>query len=154
MKQFYRLYGLETVILRYFNVFGPNQNPNTENSAVIPKFIKCMLTNNIPVIFGDGRQSRDFTFVSNVVDANILASESRDVAGEIFNIASGQRISLLDLVKKLNNLFKKELTPHHKEERKGDVKHSLADISKARMIGYTPKITFEDGLKKTIEFYR
>ncbi|MBU0580039.1 MAG: SDR family oxidoreductase [Candidatus Margulisbacteria bacterium] len=154
-RLFYELYGLETVSLRYFNVFGPNQDPTSEYAAVIPKFIKTILKDKTPIIYGDGNTSRDFTFVENNVQANILAATSKNGAGEILNIATGQSISLLELVEKINNLTGKHIKATHEAERPGDIKHSLANISKANdILSYQPQISFEEGLKQTIQFYK
>jgi nucleoside-diphosphate-sugar epimerase len=145
---FTSLYGLKTVCLRYFNVFGPRQDPDSEYSAVIPKFIRLLKNNKQPMIYGDGKQSRDFTYVKNVVDANFLASE-KEVTG-IFNVACGKRYTLIELVDLLNKILAKNIKPQISNERAGDVKHSLADITKAeKSFGYLPKITFEEGLKLT-----
>lgn len=155
-QNFYALYGLETVCLRYFNVFGPNQDPESVYSAVIPIFIKKILKGESPVIYGDGETSRDFTYVDNNVDANIRASmTNKACAGEVINIACGYEISLNELVQKINEILGTSIKPMYKEERRGDVKHSLADISKAKkLLVYIPNINFEDGLRKTIEFYK
>ncbi len=154
-KVFYSVYGLETVCLRYFNVFGPNQDPDSEYSAVIPKFIKKALNGERPVIFGNGEITRDFTFVANVVEANILAMSAENAAGQVFNIATGKRISLNELAKKIIKLSGNSFEPIYAEERKGDVKHSLADISKAEaLLGYKPRVDFEEGIKITFEWYR
>ncbi len=155
-QNFYKLFGLETVCLRYFNVFGPNQDPESVYSAVIPLFIKKIMAGESPIILGDGTTSRDFTFVENNVDANIRACEGGlESAGEVINIACGYEISLNELAEKINNELGKDIKPIYKEERAGDVKHSLADISKAeKLLGYKPIVSFEDGLKKTIEFYK
>lgn len=151
---YFHLYGLETVALRYFNVFGPNQDPTSQYSAVIPKFIKAMIRNKQPVIYGDGLQSRDFTYVDNNVEANILACLAPKAGGEVFNIACGERFTLIDLVNEINKILGKSLEPKFEKERAGDVKHSLASIKKAKSIlGYAPKFSFKEGLKKTIEFY-
>ncbi|MEM3373789.1 MAG: SDR family oxidoreductase [Candidatus Woesearchaeota archaeon] len=151
---FNKLYGLETVSLRYFNVFGPRQDPESEYAAVIPKFIKIMINNESPIIFGDGKQTRDFTYVSNVVDANILASVSEKAIGKIINVACGERYSLIDLVNILNKKLQKNIKPVFNDERKGDVKHSLADISSAKeLLGYVPKINFERGIELTIKSF-
>lgn len=148
---FYALYGLETVILRYFNVFGPNQDPTSQYSAVIPKFIKMIKEGRRPVIYGDGTQSRDFTFVSNNVEANLLACTAPNVAGEVFNIACGERYSLLDLVSTINEILGTQIEPIFKDPRPGEVKHSLADIEKAKkMLGFEVKIKFREGLQKII----
>jgi nucleoside-diphosphate-sugar epimerase len=155
-QNFYKIYGLETVCLRYFNVFGPNQDPESVYSAVIPMFIKKIMKGETPVINGDGTTSRDFTYVDNNVDANLRACVAgSECAGEVINIACGYEVSLNELVQKINTEFKTDVKPEYKDERVGDVKHSLADISKAeKLLGYKPLVSFEDGLKKTIEFYR
>lgn len=155
-QNFYKLYGLETVCLRYFNVFGPNQDPESVYSAVIPLFIKKLQRGESPVIFGDGLTSRDFIYVDNNVDANLRACvATRECAGEVINIACGYEISLNQLVDKINIELGTYIKPEYKDERAGDVKHSLADITKAeRLLGYKPIVSFEEGLKKTIEFYK
>lgn len=148
---YYRLYGLETVALRYFNVFGPNQDPTSQYSAVIPKFIKLMKEGKRPVIYGDGTQSRDFTYVTNNVEANILACTTPGIAGEVFNIACGERYTLLDLVEAINQILGTHIEPIFQPERPGDVKHSLAGIEKAKESMHFHVITtFIDGLKKLI----
>ena len=153
---FYKVYGLETVGLRYFNVFGPRQDPTSQYSAVLPKFVMTMLKGKSPVIFGDGRQSRDFTFVDNIVKANLLAVEAEEgIAGEVFNVSCGERYTILDFVNTLKKILDVNVEPVFDVDRKGDVKHSLADISKARSIlGYEPEVRFEEGLEKTIEWYK
>ncbi|MFH1387069.1 MAG: SDR family oxidoreductase [bacterium] len=151
---FSKVYGLETVCLRYFNVFGPRQDPKSEYAAVIPKFIELMLKEKPPVIFGDGTQSRDFTFVKNVVHANLLAVQKKGISGKVFNIACGNRHTLLELVRILNEIMKKNITPVFLAERAADIKHSLAEINKAgEAFGYRPVIDFAEGLQKTIEYY-
>ena len=153
-KIFHRVYGLETVSLRYFNVFGPKQNPDSEYAAVIPNFIKKIMNELQPVIFGDGTQTRDFIFVQNVVDANILACKIKNSGGEAFNIGSGSPTNLLSLVASINKVLGKKINPYFTKPKQGDIKHSLADISKAKKIlGYEPRISFEEGLKKTIQHY-
>ncbi|MDR1998092.1 MAG: SDR family oxidoreductase [Candidatus Margulisbacteria bacterium] len=154
-QNFSALYGLETVILRYFNVFGPRQDPCSVYSAVIPLFIKAIGQDTPPVIFGDGLTSRDFTYVDNNVQANLLACAAPPAAaGQIINIACGYEISLNQLVAKINKYFGKNITARYAAERAGDVKHSLADISKAeKLLGYKPLVSFDAGLAKTIEFY-
>ena len=150
---FTRLYGLETVSLRYFNVFGSRQDPTSQYSAVIPKFIALIKENQPPTIYGDGEQSRDFTFVSNVVEANLLACKVaiEDFCGEAFNIAYGKRVSINDMVTAMNKLLNTKVDPNYSEPRPGDVKHSLANIGKARQfLGYEPKIDFYTGLEKLI----
>jgi UDP-glucose 4-epimerase len=155
-QTFYKLYGLETVCLRYFNVFGPNQDPESVYSAVIPLFIKKILKGEAPIIYGNGDISRDFTYVDNNIDANLKAClASKEVAGEVMNIATGYEISLDQLVEKINKILDTDIKPTYKESRKGDIKHSLADISKAKkLLGYEPLVNFDEGLKKTIEFYK
>jgi len=153
---FYKIYGLETVSLRYFNVFGPRQDPTSQYSAAIPKFITRMLEGKSPVIFGNGEQSRDFTYVKNVVNANILAASSPKVGhGEVINIACGNRITLNELVNKINEIIGTNIKPEYTAPRLGDVKHSLADISRAKkLLDYTVEVPFIEGLKATIDWYR
>jgi len=155
-RVFYKIYGLETVSLRYFNVFGPKQNPESQYAAVIPKFITRMLHGESPEIYGDGEQTRDFTYVENVVEANILAALSENIGhGEVINIACGQRISLNQLVDKINKIVGTNIKPIYDKSRIGDIKHSLASIEKAKnLLGYSVKVSFEEGLRKTIEWYK
>lgn len=154
-QTYFWLYGLETVSLRYFNVFGPNQDPTSQYSAVIPKFIKAIMHNESPVIYGDGLQSRDFTFVENNVQANILACLAPNAAGEVFNIACGERFTLIDLVNEINNILGKNIEAKFDKDRAGDVKHSLASIQKAKgSLKFNPIISFKNGLKKTMENYK
>jgi len=151
---YYNLYGLETVALRYFNVFGPNQDPTSQYSAVIPKFIKLMREDKEPVIYGDGTQSRDFTYVDNVVFANILACIAEKAAGEVINIACGESYTLLELVKMINEILGKNIEPRFAPERPGDVKHSWAGIDKAKeLLDYEVKVVFKEGLARTINFF-
>ena len=151
---FSRIYGLETVCLRYFNVFGPRQDPASQYSAVIPKFIKAISQDIQPVIYGDGEQSRDFTYISNVIQANILAATSDCESGITVNCAVSGQITLNDLVKEMNKLMNKDVKPLYEGPRAGDIKHSYADISLAeKSIGYKPVVSFEEGLKKTIDSY-
>lgn len=148
-------YGLETVCLRYFNVFGSRQDPGSPYSAVIPLFITAMLSGESPTIYGDGQQSRDFTHISNVVQANLLAAEASSVAGLVFNIATGRAISLLQLVARLNELLSTDVEPIHESPRPGDIRESLADITLARrMLGYEPGVDFDEGLRLSLEYYR
>ena len=152
---FYHSYGLETVCLRYFNVFGPRQDPDSPYSAVIPLFITALLAGRQPVIYGDGHQSRDFTYVENVVHGNLLAADAADVAGYSFNLANGRATSLLELICALGALLSVDVKPEHKEARVGDVRSSLADITLAhRLLGYTPRIEFAEGLRRSIDYYR
>ncbi len=157
MASFFRCYGLETVCLRYFNVFGPRQDPSSPYSGVLAKFITQMLDGEAPTILGDGKQSRDFTYVDNVVEANLLAcaAESREVAGRVFNIATAQRVDLIQTFEILKKLTGYSGEVKYGPERAGDVKHSLADISLAeKHLGYKPKINFEEGLARTVAWYR
>lgn len=155
-KAFHRLYGLATIGLRYFNIFGPRQDPTSEYAAVIPKFITAMSRGERPVIFGDGEQTRDFNFISNAVDANLSALTCNpSAAGGSYNIACGTRISLLDLVASLNRILETSLQPSHADARPGDVKHSLADITAAgEQIGYRPSVPFQEGLAQTAAWFR
>jgi nucleoside-diphosphate-sugar epimerase len=151
---FSKVYGLETVTLRYFNVFGPRQDPSSFYSAVIPKFIKAIKEHKAPTIFGDGEQSRDFTYIDNVVEANLLACQANNVSGHVFNIACGERLSVNDLFVHLIEILKSNLKAEYLPPRQGDVKHSLADISKARkMLGYEIKIPVREGLKRTVDWF-
>ncbi len=150
-RVFQDLYDLPTVSLRYFNVFGPRQDPNSQYAAVIPKFITAILNDESPVIYGDGEQSRDFTFVKNVVNANILSCESKKTG--VFNIACGRRITINQLVDYINEILGKEIKSIHAEPRAGDIKHSLADISKAKEFGYDPIDNFKDELKTVAEWF-
>jgi nucleoside-diphosphate-sugar epimerase len=157
MVSFYRCYQLETVCLRYFNVFGPRQDPSSPYSGVLARFITLMLRDEQPTIFGDGEQSRDFTYIDNVVEANLLAchAPSRQAAGEVFNIATARRITLNETFKILQSLTPYSGQPKYEAERGGDIKHSLADISKAQSrLGYKPKVDFEEGLQRTVDWYR
>ncbi len=152
---FSQLHGLPTLCLRYFNIFGPRQDSSSQYAAVIPNFINKTLKGDNPIIFGDGQQSRDFTFVSNVVEANILAAKSQDVSGEVINIACGQRTSVNSLAEKIIEILEGNLKPVHDNPRPGDVKHSFADISKAKKIlEYSPGVSFKEGLEKTIRWYQ
>ena len=150
-----QLYGLETVSMRYFNVFGPRQDPESKYAAVIPRFITAALAGEPAEVHGDGLQSRDFTDVDNVVDANLLAGKAPDVAGEAFNIACGGRFTLLDALSAIEKGLGHPVARKHEEARAGDVKHTLADISKARrMLGYEPKVDFEEGMRRTVDWFR
>jgi UDP-glucose 4-epimerase len=151
---FYKVYGLETVALRYFNVFGPRQDPTSYYSAVIPKFISALLKNERPTIFGDGEQSRDFTFIENVITGNLLACKAEGVGGQMFNLACGESFSLNHLFQELQNIMGTSLEPIFEDARIGDVKHSLADITKARnSLGFDVQVDFKNGLKKTVEWF-
>ena len=152
-RVFTELHGLETVGLRYFNVFGPRQDPTSEYAAVIPKFITAMLRGEAPTIYGDGKQSRDFTYVSNVVAANLLAATAPDMAGRIFNAAVGERYTLLELVDILNEILGTQIDPIFEPARPGDVKHSQADIRLIKECGYQTQVDFRTGLAKTVDWY-
>jgi UDP-glucose 4-epimerase len=152
---FAQLYGLETVALRYFNVFGPRQDPTSQYAGVIARFCTAALAGKPFTVQGDGLQSRDFSYIENVVQANLLAASAPDVSGQVFNIACGERITLLDVTTTLNGLIGRELPIEHGPARPGDVRHSLADIAKARqMLGYEPSISAAEGLAKTLAWYR
>lgn len=146
------LYGIQAVALRYFNVFGPRQDPRGPYAAVIPKFINTLLEGERPVIYGDGEQSRDFTYIANVVDANIAAAHS-EVSGEVFNVACGERTTVNELVGDINEILDTAIAPVYADPRPGDVRHSHADISKAsEQFGYAPAISYRDGLERTIRW--
>jgi UDP-glucose 4-epimerase len=154
-QAFTACYGLETVCLRYFNIYGPRQDPQGAYAAVIPKFIAVMLAGRRPTIFGDGEQSRDFTFVDDCVEANLLACTAPKAVGHVVNVACGDRYTLNELVALLNRILGTSLEPVYEEARQGDVKHSQADISAARtLLGYEPKCSFEAGLEKTVAWFR
>lgn len=148
-------YGLETVALRYFNVFGPRQDPQSEYSAVIPKFVTRMLAGDRPIVYGDGGQSRDFTFVDNVVAGNLAAAEAKSVAGKVINVACGRQFTLLDLIFAINRVLGTDIAPTFEPARAGDVYESLADITLARqLLDYAPTIDFDEGLRRSVEYYR
>jgi nucleoside-diphosphate-sugar epimerase len=157
MTSFYRCYGLETVCLRYFNIFGPRQDPNSPYSGVLAKFITQMLNGEQPTILGDGRQSRDFTYIDNTVEANLLAMKApaSQAAGQVFNVATGTRVDLNETFQLLKNIIGYTGDVKYGPERAGDVKHSLADLSRIEQhLGYKPKVSFEEGLRRTVEWYR
>ena len=157
MTSFYRCYGLETVSLRYFNIFGPRQDPTSPYSGVLAKFITQMLNGEQPTIFGDGTQSRDFTYIQNAVDANLLAvkAPSSQVAGHVFNVATGKRADLNQAFQLLKKITGYTGEVKYAPERAGDVKHSLADLSRTKKhLGYKPKVDFEEGLRRTVDWYR
>ncbi len=155
LEAFHRSFGLETVGLRYFNVFGPRQDPNSPYSAVIPLFVTRLLTGQRPIVYGDGGQSRDFTFVGNVVEGNILASQAEHVAGRILNMADGRQTTLLQLLHILADLLAVPVKPDFQPARVGDVRESLADMSLTRhLLGFEPKVGLEEGLQRTIDYYR
>lgn len=154
-RAFGEVYGLETVAIRYFNVFGPRQDPRSQYAAVVPNFIAAMLRGERPTIHGDGEQSRDFTYVENVVNANLLAAEAADVAGRVYNVACGERVTLNELFAALKDLLGSDVEPVYGEARTGDVRHSLADVSAAeRDFGYVPSVSLREGLERTVEHLR
>lgn len=154
-KVWSHVYGLKTVSLRYFNVFGPRQDPHSAYAAVIPAFVSRMLKGERPVIFGDGEQSRDFCYIENVVDANMRGAEAPEVNGEVVNVACGERTTLNGIVADINKLLGTNIEPEYQAERAGDVKHSLADITETeRVLGYKPLVMFPEGLQRSIEWYK
>jgi nucleoside-diphosphate-sugar epimerase len=155
-RLFHRLYGLPTVMLRYFNIFGPRQDPESHYAAVIPRFVTAILTGRAPTIFGDGGQSRDFTFVGDAVQANLKAAEAApEACGEAFNVAYGGRITLLELLEEIADILGTAVVPEHAPPRDGDIRHSQADIGKAEtLLGYRPENTVRQGLEQTVEWFR
>jgi UDP-glucose 4-epimerase len=152
---FFRTYGLETICIRYFNVFGPRQDPDSPYSAVIPLFISALVSGRQPTVFGDGHQTRDFTYVKNVVHGNLLAADAKTGIGRTFNVANGKSISLLHLLSLLNDLLGTSIEPRFEKPRKGDVRDSLADITQAQEhLGYAPIVEFEDGLRRSVKYYK
>jgi len=152
---FSNVFGLETISLRYFNVFGPHQDPTSQYAAAIPAFVTAILTDQSPTIYGDGEQSRDFTYIDNVVEANLLAARAKKTSGEVINIACGEAVTVNEIIAIINALVGKNVKSNYTDSRPGDVKHSLADITLAeKLIGFKPIISFEQGLKKAINWYR
>jgi nucleoside-diphosphate-sugar epimerase len=152
---FSQVFGLETISLRYFNVFGPYQDPMSQYAAAIPAFVTAILKGEPPTIYGDGEQSRDFTYIDNVVEANLLAARAKKTKGEVINIACGQAVTVNEIIDMVNELLGKNVKPTYAAPRPGDVKHSLADITLARkLIGFTPMVQFREGLEKAIDWYR
>jgi UDP-glucose 4-epimerase len=152
---FYKVFGLETISLRYFNVFGPHQDPTSQYAAAIPAFVTAILKDKPPTVFGDGEQSRDFTYVDNVVEANLLAARAEHTAGEVINIACGQAVTVNETIDIINELLGKNIKPIYTDPRPGDVKHSLADITLAwKLLSYKPTLSFKQGLQKAIDWYR
>jgi len=153
---FWQLYGLETISLRYFNVFGPRQDPQSQYAAVIPRFITAILKDRPPTIYGDGKQTRDFSHVENIIDANLLACQApKEAVGQTFNIACGGRVSLLDLVATVNTILGKSIQPKFDPPRPGDILHSQADISKAeKLLGWKPRVDFREGIAKAVAWYQ
>lgn len=154
-QAFTATYGLETVTIRYFNVFGPRQDPQSQYAAVIPKFITEMLAGQRPTIFGDGKQSRDFTYIDNIIHGNLLAADAPNAIGKTINVACGEQYSLLELVAAINQALGTKIVPVFEPPRAGDVRDSLADITLARQaLGYEPIVVFDEGLRRTVEYYR
>jgi nucleoside-diphosphate-sugar epimerase len=154
-RSFAEVYGLETVALRYFNVFGPRQDPRSEYAAAVPKFINELMAGERPTVFGDGEQSRDFAYVQNIIEANVLAMDAQGVAGQVFNVACGEAVTLNQLLDELRDLLDTDTEAEYVAPRPGDVRHSLADISRARAaLGYEPSVHLREGLRRTIEHFR
>lgn len=154
-QSFSRVYGLDTVVLRYFNVFGPSQDPFSQYSAVIPNFITTAMTGGSPVVFGDGEQTRDFTFIDNVVEANVQATDATGITGEVLNIACGHRVSLNSLLSEISSLLGIAIHPRYTPARPGDIRDSLADITKAReLLDYAPHVDFGEGIARTIDWFQ
>ncbi|MHC4091758.1 MAG: SDR family oxidoreductase [Planctomycetota bacterium] len=152
---FHECYRLETVSLRYFNVFGPGQDPNSQYAAAIPAFVTAILADSPPTVFGDGEQTRDFTYIDNVVHGNILAAQVPQMAGQVINLASGARISVNQVIARVNELLGKDIRPVYTDPRPGDVRHSTADINLAhQLLGFELQVSFEDGLARAIDYYR
>ena len=154
LRTFFLCYGLETISLRYFNVFGPRQDPKSQYAAAIPAFVVAIMHDESPVIFGDGEQTRDFTYIDNVVHANLLAAKVAHTEGQVVNVACGESVTVNQIIQLINGLLGKKVAPRYVPERAGDVKHSLAAIDEARRIlGYEPIVPFEDGLRRAVEWY-
>jgi len=154
LRAFYECFGLETLAIRYFNVFGPRQDPKSQYAAAIPAFVTAILADTPPVIYGDGEQTRDFTYIDNVVHGNVLAARAAKTTGQAVNVACGEQISVNKIIRRINELLGKNVQPQYAPRRQGDVKHSLADIRLAReLIGYQPLIPFDEGLRLAIDYY-
>jgi len=152
---FYKVYGLQTISLRYFNVFGPHQDPTSQYAAAIPAFVTSILKDKPPTVYGDGEQSRDFTYIDNIVEANLLAARAKQTKGDVVNIACGEVVTVNEIIDTINRLLGKKIRPIYEPVRPGDVKHSLADITVAKkLLGFKPVVLFKEGLAKTIEWYR
>jgi nucleoside-diphosphate-sugar epimerase len=155
LSVFARVYGLETISLRYFNVFGPGQDPASQYAAAIPAFVTSILRDQHPTIYGDGEQSRDFTYIDNIVHANLLAARAKKTAGEVVNVACGEIVTVNAIIGEINRLLSKNVKPIYAPARAGDVKHSLADITAAtKLIGFKPVVLFQEGLERSIDWYR
>ena len=154
LQVYWELYRFPTVSLRYFNIFGPHQDPQSEYAAVVPKFITSLINHEAPTVFGDGEQSRDFTYIDNCVQANILAATNDKMVGDQFNVACGGQFTLNDLLDKLRGIIGVDIKARYEEPRQGDIMHSYAAIDKIKRFGYDPKVGFEEGLQRTVEFFK
>jgi UDP-glucose 4-epimerase len=154
LKVYWQLYNFPTVALRYFNIFGPKQDPASQYAAVVPKFITSLLENKPPTVFGDGKQSRDFTYIDNCVNANIVAATNNKVCGDYFNVACGGQFTLNDLLDELRNIIGTDTQAKYVDPRPGDIMHSFASVDKLGAFGYKPTVSFKEGLKKTVAFFR
>lgn len=152
-RVYWELYRFPTVALRYFNIFGPRQDPKSEYAPVVPRFIYCLLDSKAPVVFGDGKQSRDFTYIDNCVQANLLAIASDGMVGDVFNVACGGQFTLNQMLDQLRKIIGADTKAKYDPPRAGDIRHSFAAIDKIRKFGYSPTVTFEDGLRKTVDFF-
>ncbi len=151
---FYKCYGLQTLSIRYFNVFGPRQDPTNQYAAAIPAFVTAILNGEPPTVYGDGEQTRDFTHIDNVIEANLLAAEAEELHGEIINVACGEHVTVNEIIGEINNLLGKDVPANHVAPRQGDIKHSWADIElAAKVIGYKPIVSFAEGLRRAIDWY-
>lgn len=154
-RAFFECYGLQTIALRYFNVFGPGQDPNSDYAAAIPAFVTAILKDQPPTIYGDGEQTRDFTYIENVIQANLKAAAATETCGQVINIGTGHQISINAIIARINKLLGKNVAPEHVDPRPGDVRDSLADIRRAReLIGYQPTVQFDEGLGRSIDYYQ
>ncbi|RIK63469.1 MAG: LPS biosynthesis protein WbpP [Planctomycetota bacterium] len=153
-RAFARCYGMQTLTMRYFNVFGPRQDPKSQYAAAIPAFVTSILRSQPPTVYGDGEQTRDFTYIENVVEANLLAATAPRTAGEVINVACGGHVTVNEIIRDINKLLGKDIQPSYVPARNGDIRHSWADISLAeKVIGYRPKVTFAEGLQRAINWY-
>jgi len=153
-RVYYHIHGVEIVGLRYFNVFGPRQDPSSHYAAVVPRFVMAIQKNKSPTIFGDGKQSRDFTYIENIIDANLAACVASKAPGEVINIACGSRVTIAGLANFIASIAGKEISPTFEKPRAGDIRHSLADVGKAReLLGYRPRVGIEEGLRLTVEWF-
>jgi UDP-glucose 4-epimerase len=155
LRAFFECFELESLAIRYFNVFGPRQDPASQYAAAIPAFVTAILADRPPTVYGDGEQTRDFTYIDNVVHGNVLAAEAAKTTGQTINVACGEQVSVNAIIRRINELLGKDIKPNYVPPRAGDVKHSLADIRLARkLIGYEPQVSFEEGLRLAIDYYK